>query len=297
MNLKVSVIIPTYNYARFIEQAIESVLAQTHPNIEIIVVDDGSTDHTEEVLAKFGDKIKSIKQQNKGVGAARNNGVKVSDGAFVAFLDADDIWLPNKIERQLQVFQNDEEVGLVSVGMREFDKEGKTISLYLDGKNGWCAEKLLVLSPMNVSGSAITLRRNAFERVGGFDEMKELHPSEDWEFCYRVAREFKFHFIPELLVDYRNHGNNGHLNVPRTERAMLLAYKKIFKDNSPQVQKLKRTAYGNLHKVLAGSYFHSKDYASFAKNSFKSLYHKPKIFSYFLSFPIRFWKRQTAKTQ
>ncbi len=285
---KVSVVIPTYNYGRFIGEAIESVLGQTFPVFEIIVVDDGSTDNTEEIVAKFGDKVKYIKQKNGGVGLARNTGVKNSSGEFIAFLDADDRWLPQKVERQMELWQCDEEIGLISVGMREFDEDGKTIGKYEKGQNGWCAEDILSFkSAMVGSGSAILIKRDVFEKVGGFDETKEMHPSEDWEFCYRVARKFKLAFLPELLVDYRNHGNNGHLQIPKFERAMLLAFEKTFKDSSMEIQKLKGQSYGTLHKILAGSYFQAGNYRQFIKHSLKSFWLYPQNIIYFAKFPLR----------
>jgi glycosyltransferase involved in cell wall biosynthesis len=285
---KVSVVIPTYNYGRFISEAIESVLRQTYPIFEIVVVDDGSTDNTEEIVAKFGDKVKYIKQKNGGVGLARNTGVRHSTGEFIAFLDADDIWLPHKIERQVQLLQKDGEVGLVTVGMREFGKDGKTITKYQTGQNGWCAENILLLGAgIAAPGSSLLIKRDVFERVGGYDEMKDMHPSEDWEFCYRVARRFKLAFLPELLVEYRNHGNNGHLQIPKFERAMLLAFEKTFVDNSGEIQKLKRQSYGALHRILAGSYFRAGDYTQFIKHSLKSFWLSPQNIIYFAKFPLR----------
>ena len=106
MNAKVSVIIPNYNYARFIGEAIESVLAQTYQPLEIIVVDDASTDDSIKVIESFGDKVKLIRQENGGVGKARNTGARNAGGDFLAFLDADDIWLPEKIEKQIKLFQS-----------------------------------------------------------------------------------------------------------------------------------------------------------------------------------------------
>ncbi|MBV6496243.1 MAG: putative glycosyltransferase EpsE [Pyrinomonadaceae bacterium] len=124
MNDLISVIIPNYNYARYLPEAIESVLAQTHKNVEVIVVDDGSTDDSKEVLASFGDRIRTIFQQNQGVSAARNRGVAESNGDFLAFLDADDAFLPSKLEKQLELFRADEEIGLVHVGMVNVDPNG-----------------------------------------------------------------------------------------------------------------------------------------------------------------------------
>ncbi|MBA3691926.1 MAG: glycosyltransferase family 2 protein [Acidobacteria bacterium] len=289
---KVSVVIPTYNYAHFIAEAVESVLAQTFPIFEIIVVDDGSSDNTEEIIVKFGDKVKYIKQNNGGVGLARNTGVKNSGGEFIAFLDADDIWFPQKIEHQIQLFQTDDKIGLITTGMREFYQKGKTVHIYSDGKNGWCAESLLLLEPVVVGpGSTTLVKREVFEQIGGFDETKELHPWEDWEFCYRVAREFRLAFLPEILVEYRNHGGNGHLQIPRFERAMNLAFEKIFNDNALEIQKLKGQSYGNLHKILAGSYFQNRHYGKFIKHSLKSVWLMPKNISHFLAFPLRRFRR------
>ena len=288
-NKAISVIIPNYNYGRFIGEAIQSVLAQTYPPLEIIVVDDGSTDDSVKIVESFGEKVKLIKQKNGGVGKARNTGAKNSTGNFIAFLDADDIWLPTKIERQIQMFQADSEIGLVTAATREFNSDGDILIEHLDGKGGWCAEDLLLFSQrvVNGPGSTSLIRREVIEQVGGFDENKEMHPSEDWEFCYRVAQKFKLGFLPEVLVEYRNHGGNGHLQVPRFERAMLLAFEKTFRDGSPNVQKFKRQSYGNLHKVLAGSYFQNQQYGRSLKHLLASVWLTPRNIFHFVKFPLR----------
>ena len=139
----VSVVIPNYNYARFLPEAIDSVLAQTYGQIEIIVVDDGSTDDSREILDGYGDRVTVIFQQNAGVSAARNNGVSRSRGEYLAFLDADDAWLPAKIERQIAAFRGDEEIGLVHVGMVEIDGSGNSLSERTDGREAWFRMALL----------------------------------------------------------------------------------------------------------------------------------------------------------
>ena len=139
----VSVIIPNYNYGHFLAQSIDSVLAQTYPNIEIIVVDDGSSDDSAEVLMTYSDKIKWIKQSNQGVSAARNKGTAASKGELIAFLDADDVWLPEKIEKQVRVFHAENEIGLVHCGLVDFDDEGNLLSKQLDGMEGSIALDLL----------------------------------------------------------------------------------------------------------------------------------------------------------
>lgn len=300
MKRKVSVVIPTYNYGRFIGEAIESVLAQSFPVFEIIVVDDGSNDDTEQVAARFGERVKYIKQKNGGVSQARNNGARQSTGDLIAFLDADDVWLPKKIEKQVAKFSENSEVGLVHCSMREYDTAtGATICFYAEGEEGWVADDLLLFEKptVNVSGSSVMVSRKAFEAVGGFDARKEMHPSEDWEFCYRVARIFKVAFVREVMIDYRNHGGNGHLKIPKFERAMLLAFEKTFRDAAPEVQKLKRRSYGNLHKIFAGSYFQIKQYDKFLEHSMKSCWLTPHNIAYFAKFPLRKLKKSKLEVK
>ena len=282
----ISVIIPTYNYGRFISDAIRSVLAQTYRPLETIVVDDGSTDGTEEVVGLFGDAVTYIRQSNAGVCAARNHGVERSSGELIAFLDADDVWEPSKLERQSSKFDRDD-IGLVHSGMREFDGEtGHTIRLHLDGAEDDAALSLLLWEgiPVNVSGSAVMVSRKAFDAVGGFDTQMKV--GEDWDFCYRIARQFKVGFVPEPLVNYRSHAAAAHRDVREMERGMALFYAKAFAPGG-DVLDLKRRAYSNFHRVLAGSYFQSGDYAQFIKHSAISLWKRPGGITYFLKFPLR----------
>lgn len=297
MNKAVSVVIPTYNYAQFVSEAIDSVLAQTFPNVEIIVVDDGSTDNTKEVLSGYGAKIKYIFQKNKGVSAARNFGVRNSTGDLIAFLDADDTWFPDKIEKQIECFSVDAEVGYVHCSLEEYDVYKNIIGKYLDGANGWLADDLLLLRPVIVGpGSTLLLKRGVFDATGGFDERPIMRASEDWEFSYRLAKISKGAFVPEVLVRYRNHGENRHLKFNNVEQAMLLAYKEIFSQANESTLKLRRQAYGNLYTMLAGCYFQVKDYPSFIKNTLKGLWYSPLNINQYLTYPKRLWKRQISSS-
>ena len=134
MNLPmVSVIIPNYNYADYIGLAIDSVLAQTYPNVEIVVVDDGSKDDSIEILAAYDGRIKLILQQNQGVSVARNTGAANSSGELLAFLDADDVWRPEKLEKQVHAIANDEDVGPCAL----FDDAYRSAGHALRGDSGW----------------------------------------------------------------------------------------------------------------------------------------------------------------
>jgi glycosyltransferase involved in cell wall biosynthesis len=280
----VSVVIPNYNYARFVGGAVDSVLAQTYPDIEVIVVDDGSTDESKDVLISYGDGIKSIFQQNSGVAAARNNAVAASSGEYVAFLDADDEWLPAKLEKQVAMFRSDPSLGLVHVGVDEIDSDGRTLRHRLEGSTGDATGDLLKLGRRGIlgGGSGLVVPRRIFDEVGGFDE--RLSTSADWDFFYQVASRYNVGFVPEVLMKYRFHNSNMRSNVDVMERDMTLALEKALA--SGRVTK-KHAAYGGLYKTLAGSYFRARQYGAFFRTAIQSVAYHPANVFYFAAFPIR----------
>ncbi|HCA58980.1 MAG TPA: hypothetical protein DEP46_13490, partial [Blastocatellia bacterium] len=148
----VSAIIPNYNYARYVGEAVESALGQTYPNIEVIVVDDGSTDNSLEVLEQYRDRIKIIAQKNSGVCVARNRGVAESEGEYIAFLDADDVWLPEKIEKQVEKFASGKDLGLVHVGVIDIDASGDELASHLNGMEGDVAAELMMFESAVILG-------------------------------------------------------------------------------------------------------------------------------------------------
>jgi glycosyltransferase involved in cell wall biosynthesis len=286
MRRSVSAVIPTYNYGRFIGEAIQSVLEQTKRPQEIIVVDDGSTDDTQDVVRNFGGDVKYIHQANAGVCSARNRGVMESTGEIIAFIDADDTMEPGSLEKQIPLFA-EEGVGLVHCGLRLFDHDtGETIELQLEGGEDAVADNLLLWEGAGIAGpGAILVTREAFDSVGGFDT--DMKVGEDWDFCYRVARKFKVRFVPEPLLNYRSHAIAAHRNVREMERGMRRFYEKAFSTSDVSVLGLRRRAYGNFHKVLAGSYFVVGDYRNFARHAISSVWMRPSNIGHFLSFPIR----------
>lgn len=202
---KVSVIIPTYNRAASIAASIQSILDQTWQNYEIIVVDDGSTDNTRQVVENFADdRIRYIYlEQNSGPSRARNEGIRQAKYEFIAFLDSDDEWLPQKLEKQMQVMLNaPETVGLVYCRVRTRKEDGdEIVSPSFALKKEQLEGKLL----MNLVGgnvidtTTILIRRQCLEQTGGFDE--ELRCLEDWELVLRIAEKWGFGFVDEILVD------------------------------------------------------------------------------------------------
>jgi len=280
----VSVIIPNYNYAQYLREAIDSVLGQTHSNIEIIVVDDGSTDGSKAVIETYGKEITPVFQQNEGVSAARNNGVTASSGEYLAFLDADDSWMPEKVEKQFNRFQTDSALGLVHVGVMEVSESGSTLLERFEGLEGEVSNDLLMLKREGIlgGGSGLMVPRKVFDEVGGFD--LRLSTSADWDMFYQVSSRYQVGFVRELLVKYRIHGSNMHGKVAVMEHDMTTAFEKIFRGVSTP---LSRQSYGGLYKTLAGSYFRAGNYGDFMRSAIKSIGYRPGNLGYFLKFPLR----------
>jgi glycosyltransferase involved in cell wall biosynthesis len=276
----VSVIIPTWNRAREVCAAIDSALAQTARPLEIIVVDDGSTDDTAGVLARYGDAIRVVRQHNQGVAAARNAGIAAARGELLAFLDSDDVWLPRKLELQLQRFDAEPELGLVHCGAH-FDGAGAR----LGGLEGWVATEILRLDRdvIVAHGSSVMVPRRVADEIGGFDV--RMHVSEDWDFCYRVAARHRIGFVPEVLVRCARHTSGLHRDFAQMEHGMHLALEKAFAD--PAVQPLWRHTYGRLHRILAGCYFQDRQWNAFARQVAISLRWDWRNLAYFAAFPIR----------
>ena len=293
---KISVIIPNYNYGRFLRQAVESALDKTLPPHEVIVVDDGSTDNSLEVLQEFGDRVIVVKQANGGVAAARNKAAEIATGEFLAFLDADDYWHTKKLEKQMEKFRLDAEIGFVHCGSVYVDEKGAFIKDYSTGREGWVADELLKFQEV-VIANTIVVRREIFDLIGGYDTTRELHPSEDWDLCYRLACECKLGFVREPLLYYRQHGSGGHANIAKMERAMLIAFERAFSDPASEKQRLRSEAYGNLFFVLAGSYYHAGDTQKSIASAMKAVRYNPAVAMRFIGFPVRTLKKLFTNDQ
>ncbi|MEA2268531.1 MAG: hypothetical protein QOC64_1141, partial [Solirubrobacteraceae bacterium] len=269
----VSAVIPVFNGEAFVADAVDSVLGQTHAPAECIVVDDGSTDATAEVVARFGDAVRLIRQRNAGVSAARNRGAAAATGRYVAFLDADDAWAPAKLERQLAATARLPEPGLVLCDLELFDEAtGATLGrAAMQPGPRTLLDMVLFEGVETVScSSTALLPRALFERMGGFDAA--LSMSADWDFLASALLTAPVASVPEALVRYRVHGANMSRNVALLERDMTHAFAKLFArtDLPDDVRRSRRRAEANLHRMLAGSYFGRREPAGFARNAARS---------------------------
>jgi glycosyltransferase involved in cell wall biosynthesis len=207
----VSVVIPAFNGADYIGETIESILAQTYRPLEVLVVDDGSTDRTAEIVQRFGDPVRYFRQENAGTAAARNRAVAESRGEFIALLDQDDLWVPHKLERQIPRFAEDPRIGLVFAGIEFFDTHsGKITSTYFPG-----AELTLcdLLAHAVLPVQTMLFRRSALEKIGPFDTT--LGGTDDWDIGIRMAAEFRIVGVDETLGRVRLHETQQGRNTDR----------------------------------------------------------------------------------
>jgi glycosyltransferase involved in cell wall biosynthesis len=238
MSNLVSVVIPTYNYHQFVVEAVESVLAQTYQPLEIIVVDDGSTDGTRAELERFEGRIRYLFQENRGLPAARNRGIRAAEGEYVALLDADDLWAPTKIAKQVAVLERSPQVGLVFCGLTRVDVASgqSTIRHCPPDLRGDVRRQLLQRNCVTGSASAALVRRACFDKVGLFDET--LRSAEDWEMWIRISRHFHFDYVQEPLIILRNHGGNMRTRIERMHEYQMKVIQRAFQDDPVQGDRL-----------------------------------------------------------
>ena len=227
-NIEVSIIIPTYNRGWIIKEAIESVLAQNFIDFELIVIDDGSTDNTSEILDSYREDITVLRQNNKGVSAARNRGLSEASGRFIAFLDSDDLWLPQKLSRQVDFFNSNpdalicqtEEIWIRNNVRVNPKKRHKKLS-------GMIFERSLALCL--VSPSAVMIKRRLFDEIGGFDET--LPACEDYDLWLRISCRYPVFLIDTPLIIKRG-GHSDQLSASSgLDKFRIKSIKKIIESN------------------------------------------------------------------
>jgi glycosyltransferase involved in cell wall biosynthesis len=284
---EVSVIIPTYNSARYIPAAIESILAQTLQDIEVLVIDDGSEDDTNLVVRRYGGPVHYFYQKNHGVAAARNRGIEKSRGRYIAFLDADDTWLPHKLERQLVGLKEHPEVGACYAAHVVVDANLTPLAIQRSQQRVSTLADLLTRG--NVVGSLCTVvcQRSLFKEVGGFDPA--LSQCADWDMWVRLATMTEFLYIDEPLATYRQHGANMSRNVPLLEYDSLRVLEKGFAmpGLSDSLRAQHRAALARNYMVLAGSYFRAHCYRDFARCAARAVALDVRQASYLAAYPVR----------
>ena len=208
---KVSIILTTFNGATrgFLEEAIESVLYQTYKDFELLIIDDGSTDNTQEFCENFLDdtRIKYFFKENGGISSARNKGIQESVGDYVCFIDDDDVWLSEKLEKQIKFFENckDPKIGIVHTWVTCIDGKGENIGGYSYETHGDIRDVLFEKNVINAT-SSVMIKKNVFDKSGIFKE--HMMQVEDYELWLRIAKCFHIYSVNEPLIKYRIHNIN-----------------------------------------------------------------------------------------
>ena len=218
MNPKVSVILTTCNGASrgYLSIAIESVLNQSFQDFDLLMIDDGSIDHTADECKQYlgNGKVKYIFQDNKGLAGARNTGIELSSGEYICFLDDDDVWKPEKLQRQLEFMQNRlsgvDNWGLIFTWLELIDERENVVSYRGHHQEGWIYRDLLFGNTIDAP-SSVLIKREVFNRVGSFDE--DFGRCADWDMWLRLSKEYRIFPTKEYLVQYREHANSMSANV------------------------------------------------------------------------------------
>jgi glycosyltransferase involved in cell wall biosynthesis len=274
----ISAVIPVHNGERYLADAISSVLAQTHQVRECLVIDDGSTDTTPEVAARFNAPVRYVAQPRSGVSAARNHGAELATGELVAFLDHDDTWLPKKLELQTEALAR-EQATLALCAVRVVDADGRAVRVQrLRARDDLLTSMLTFDGSATVSCSSTGLvLRAGFLQMEGFDPA--LSMSADWDLLIRNLLRGTVAYVDEPLVRYRVHGANMSRDISAMERDMRTAFAKVFRD--PMLPELlrrrRRHAYAGLYRMLAGSYRDAGRWSDMLRTGATALRYDPAV--------------------
>lgn len=249
----VSVVIPAYNAERFIGKTLESILLQTYPHFEVLVVDDGSTDGTADIIKSFAvhdSRFQLLQKTNGGVATARNMAIRNASGEFIAPCDSDDVWYPDRLKAQVEcMMQSDESVGLVYCWSKIIDEDDQPIVDITHSYEGRVFADL-VYSNFLGNGSCALIRRSCFDAVGEYNGATT--PCEEWDLYIRVAERYEVRLIPTILVGYREVLTSLSANHYRMEDAFASLLREI-RNRHPQIpNSILRVAKGSYYLYLTG---------------------------------------------
>jgi glycosyltransferase involved in cell wall biosynthesis len=259
----ISVIIPCYNAQAYLAEAIDSALNQSHTHIEVLVIDDGSTDNSARIAKSYKNEVRLIylHKENSGLSSARNLGIQRSSGPYIALLDADDRWEPHKLSRQIETFQTAPSCGMVFTDYSTFDSQGlRDTRRNVDHHTGIVEYSQLLSRSNFIYPSTVLIRRSVFDVCGNFDE--SLRSIEDYDMWLRIAQKFEVRGVREPLTTIRIHEHNMSGNLP----VMLKYETKVVKKHR---QNLSWLAY---NRRIAKAYFLNADRSIHQEHRLQALY-------------------------
>jgi glycosyltransferase involved in cell wall biosynthesis len=249
----VSVIIPAYNAEKTILATLESVQRQTLSDFELIVIDDGSTDHTVDLAKTLQDpRLKIFSYQNGGVSVARNRGIQHASGDFISFIDADDLWMPDKLQLQLEALQKNPEAGVAYSWTIFVDEKGTVLYAQEPVFHEGNVYPHLLVENFILNGSNVLIRRQFVEAVGDFHA--PLKYAEDWEFYIRLAALCTFVLVPKHQVTYLRSSQSATSKVDVMERDIVAHITRVFQTVPPEFQPLKNRSLACAYRYFAQQY-------------------------------------------
>jgi glycosyltransferase involved in cell wall biosynthesis len=276
---KVSIVIPAYNAMTYLPDTLASVFDQTFSDFEVLLVDDGSTDSLQTWVAQTvcDPRFKLISQLNQGLSAARNTGITHSQSEYIAFLDADDLWHPTKLAKQVQWLEAHPTVGLIYTLTALLDSVGNPTGRVLGTEIAGNVLSQMLQRNIIDCPSSVLVRRQCFERVGLFD--RTLRAVEDWDMWIRIAAVYPLAVTGIPLVYYRQHPSNMSKNWRVMEQAFQQAIAKAFASVPPELQALKPKSLGSAYLVLAWKALQNQDRDCQLASQFQkqALAHNPKL--------------------
>ena len=245
----ISVIIPVYNGEKTIRETIDSVIKQTFDNFELIVINDGSTDSTLDIVNSIQDsRIKVFSYDNAGQSASRNWGISLAKGEYISFIDADDLWTPDKLESQLQALQENPQAAVAYSWTDWIDEAGEPWGRGIHISESGDVYGKLLLNDFVANGSNVLIKSEALKEVGGFET--SLIPAEDWDMWIRLASRYHFVVVPSPQILYRVYTSSCSGNIWKMESSSLRIIEKAFANAPSSVQHLQKETLGNRYKYL-----------------------------------------------
>ncbi len=260
---KVTVVIPVYNGERFLGESIASVLAQSFHDYEILCVDDGSTDGSATLLKQYGERIRVVRQENAGQSAARNAGVKLARGQYIAFLDQDDLWYPSKIKSQVAILESEPDVVLVHCDFDRINERGDMLQQgagLIERASALASSMGHLIGEALIFPSAMMIRKDVYERIGGFHH--ELQGFEDFDLIARLRQRGRFVMVEERGMAYRMHGGGftraGGIHIIRSREKFLRRMQTLYNSDRKRnviLQQMLADCYSDwgIHEVRSGN--------------------------------------------
>jgi glycosyltransferase involved in cell wall biosynthesis len=258
---KVSVVCIVYNSMAYLPDTIASVLNQTFTDFELIIVNDGSTDHVIAWVSELDDpRIQLITKPNQGIAQARNTGIHVSRGDYLAFLDGDDLWHPAKLERQVAQFEQHQGVGLVHTHVELIDEQGRHLGKSLNMNIRGDARAAILVSNFIGTASAPMVKRQCFEALGEFYAHPEIAWCDDWDMWARIASRYAYGLVPQPLTRYRLHSQSASAKYQMLVPLVPKIVERLYQNAPPEFLHLKTKTYGTFYLYLASRALDARNY-------------------------------------